>query len=204
MYTLYDHPYSQHARRVRALLEIAELPYELAHVALDKGEHMSEDFLKLNPNHQIPVLVSDEIVISESNAIMRFLCNQHDIDEWYPKDANSRAMIDQWLDWAQCKMSPAVINIVFYTVFMTEGDNDDIIKSGHKTMKELGPILNAALQEQDFLVGDHPTIADLAIASNVTQLAFADAVPDYPNISKWMERICSIPGVQTTLPKMGE
>ena len=49
MYTLYDHPYSQHARRVRALLEIAELPYELAHVDLLKGEHMSGEFLKIKP-----------------------------------------------------------------------------------------------------------------------------------------------------------
>ena len=87
---------------------------------------------------------------------------------------------------------------------MTEGDNEAIIKSGHDVMNELGPILNDALAGKDYLVGNYPTIADLAVASNVTQLSFADAAPGLPNITKWMERMNSIPGVAVTLPKMGE
>ncbi len=201
MYTLYDHPYSQHARRVRALLEIAEIPYELAHVDPVKGEHMSEEFLRINPNHEIPVLVGDDIVISQSNAIMRYLCNQHDIDDWYPRDPKVRAQIDEWLNWTQCRMFPAVMNIVLYTIFITEGDNEAKIQSGHETMKELTPILDAALDGKDYLTGDIPTIADLAIASNITQLSFADAVPKGENIGRWMDRINSIPGVQVTLPE---
>ena len=86
MYTLYYHPYSQHCRRVVALLEEAGLKYELRQVALDQGEHMSPAYLAINPNHQVPAMIDGELRVFESNAILRYLCHKHRLSDWYPED----------------------------------------------------------------------------------------------------------------------
>lgn len=202
MYKFYNNPMSQHARRVRALLEDAKLPHQLINVGFEDGEYLSDEYLAVNPNHQVPTLIDGDIKIHESNAILRYLCFKHELDDWYPLVLEKRATVEQWLDWGQCRLAFAVMNIVLYTVFMPELNNQEAIKSGHEMMKELTPILSAGLEGKKFLTGDKPTIADLAIASNITQLSFANAVPQSKNIIDWYDRVCSMPAVRVTLPKM--
>jgi glutathione S-transferase len=107
MYILYHFPYSQHARRVVSLLEAAGLPYELRHVDMGQGEHLSAAYLAINPNHQVPTLLDGDLTVHESNAILRYLCHKHDLTDWYPADAKHRARVEQWLDWNQAKKSCA-------------------------------------------------------------------------------------------------
>ena len=202
MMTLYHNPYSQHVRRVAALLEEASIPYEPVHVALNEGEHMEPDFLTVNPNHQVPTLVDGGVKIHESNAILRYLCNKHELTEWYPTDPVVRASVDQWLDWNQSRLSRPVIDIVLNKVFMGDEADRAAIARGEAVMGELTSILGAALERSDYLAGDSITIADLSVASNVSQLQLADAVPDHPAIRKWYRRVCAVPGFEKTLPTM--
>jgi len=199
MYTLFHFPYSQHARRVVSLLEENQIPYQLQHVAMDKGEHMSSDFLAINPNHQVPVLQDGDFRIYESNAILRYICNKHQLTNWYPTDNQTRARVDQWLDWNQCRLSPSVIDIVFNKVFA--GDKGDLkaIERGEKRLEELLPILEAQLQYTSYLVGNIPTIADLSVVSNIFQLSLADVKPAVMT-SAWLQRLLALPGVQKSLP----
>jgi len=200
MYTLYSYPVSQHSRRVIALLEAAGIEYENMHVAMDQGDFMKPEYLAINPNHQLPTLVDGDIKIHESNAILRYLCLKHDLKDWYPDDLAARAAVEQWLDWGQCRLGPAVVDIVLNTVFMGENGDKDAIERGHKVMAELAPILDAGLEGRDFLAGDKPTIADLAIASNITHLGWAKASPTNANIVNWLDRVCAIEGFRKTLP----
>lgn len=81
---MYHHPYSQHCRRVVALLEEAGLDYELRRVAMEENEHLSPAYLKINPNHQVPTLQDGDLKMFESNAILRYLCVKHRLTSWYP------------------------------------------------------------------------------------------------------------------------
>jgi len=202
MIKLYHNPFSQHVRRVTALLEENNIPYEAIHVALDKGAHMQPDFLALNPNHQVPTLIDGDVRIHESNAILRYLCNKYELSDWYPSDPGLRAEIDQWLDWNQCRMSRSVVDIVLNKVFMGENGSKEAIERGEKGLLELVPILGAKLEQTPYLVGDSATIADLSVASNISQLQLADAVPDHAAIQAWYERVCEIDGFRNTLPSM--
>ncbi|MEO8554054.1 MAG: glutathione S-transferase family protein, partial [Kofleriaceae bacterium] len=118
MYELHMHPLSQHARRVVSLLEEAGIDYTATPVAIEKGEHMSPAYLAINPNHQVPALRVDGRVLLESNTILRFLCDRHDLEAWYPKDALARAQVDQWLDWNQCRLGPSVTQLVLNKVML--------------------------------------------------------------------------------------
>jgi glutathione S-transferase len=200
MYTLYHFPYSQHARRVVSLLEAARLPYELRHVDMAKGEHLSAAYLAINPNHQVPTLVDGDLVLHESNAILRYLCHKHGLAEWYPADPAQRARVEQWLDWNQSRLSPAVIDIVFNTVFAGEKSDKAAIARGKAKLRELGPILEAGLAADDFLAGPKPTIADLSVASNLFQLGFAEAIPPGARIAAWYERVGALECFRKSLP----
>jgi glutathione S-transferase len=92
---LYHHPYSQHSRRVVALLEEVGLAHELRPVALDQGEHLTPAYLAINPNHQVPTLIDGAVKIHESNAILRYLCAKHELENWYPSAPAARAAVDQ-------------------------------------------------------------------------------------------------------------
>jgi len=201
MYILYHHPYSQHARRIVALFEEAGLNYDLRTVAVDKGEHLSPEYLAINPNHQVPTFIDGDLTIHESNAVLRYLCAKHGLKEWYPEDLKDRAMVDQWLDWNQCRLVPSVADIVVNTLFRgDQGDRAAIARAKEK-LTELAAILDTGLNGREFLIGARPTIADLSVASNITQLGLADAAPTQPNITNWYRRVSGIGGFRKSLPQ---
>lgn len=202
MYTLYGFPFSQHSRRVVSLLEEASLEYEFNVIDMMNGEHMSPNYLTINPNHQVPTLIADNIKLHESNAILRYLCNKHNLNTWYPLDIHQRANVDQWLDWIQCRMSPAVLGIVLNKVFMDGGADLDAIKLGQEQMTELSPILETALTDAEYIASDKPTIADLALVSNIFQLGLADEMPTGRHTRRWYESMLAMNGVKKSLPEM--
>lgn len=199
MYVLYHFPLSQHARRVVSLLIEAQLDYELRHVALDKGEHLSPQYLAVNPNHQVPTLIDGDVKIHESNAILRYLCVKHGLTSWYPDSAPLRAGIEQWLDWNQSRLSPAVVDIVLNKVFLGDRGEAAAIERGRAKLDELEPILDAGLAQHAFLVGEQPTIADLSLASSVFQLSLASVTPQGEHVMRWFRRVSDIEGFQRSL-----
>ncbi|MEE2730762.1 MAG: glutathione S-transferase family protein [Pseudomonadota bacterium] len=191
MYTLYHFPHSQHARRVVSLMELAGIPYQLQHVAMDEGEHAAPAFLARNPNHQVPVLEQGDFRLWESNAILRYLCEQHNLDAWYPRPARQRARVDQWLDWNQCRLAPTVVDIVLHSVFLGDQGDPQVIARGRQALPERLAILEQALADSAFLAGDTPTIADLSVASNITQLGYADIAVS-GHTAQWYQRMLAL------------
>lgn len=202
MYVLFHSPYSQHARRVVSLLVEAGLEYELRNVAMEKGEHTSPEYLAINPNHQVPTLVDGAIKIHESNAILRYLCVKHALRDWYPSDPARHAAVEQWLDWNQSRLSPAVVDIVLNTVFLGERGDKTAIERGRNKLRELEPILEHGLAAKAFLAGERATIADLSMASNIFQLGFARITPDGEHTRRWFARMSAMEGFQRSLPQL--
>ncbi len=200
MYKLYHSPLSQHARRVVSLLEAGGIEYELEPVAVEKGAHMSAEYLAVNPNHQLPALDVDGEILLESNAIMRFLCDAHGLDAWYPKATMARAKVDQWLDWNQCRlMDPTTSLVVNKVILGDKGDQGAVARAEARLTDVLG-VLEAHLDGREWVAGDGPTIADLSIASNIFQLGFAQATPTTPHTSAWFQRVMELPGFRASLP----
>lgn len=195
MYTLYMNPWSFYARRVIALLAQCDLPHTLREVDLMAGEHRSDAFLALNPNGQVPVLVDGGQVLAESNAILRYLCNRHGLDDWYPADPQARAEVDRWLDWTQCRLAPATRDIVFNIMVLRENGDQAEIAKGRALLAVLTPILEQRLGQSAYVAGAAPTIADLTVFSCLSQLALVDAFPEAPSISAWYDGMAAMKGV---------
>lgn len=200
MYTLYQFPMSPASRRVVSLLAQCNLPFELRSVDMMAGKHMSPEYLSVNPNHQVPTLLDGDLKIHESNAILRFLCNRHALESWYPTDSRMRAKVDQWLDWTQCRFVPTMRDIVLNEVFLGDKGDKAAALRGREHVKELFQILENGLANS-FLAGDAPTIADLSLGSCVYQLTFAGILPESVKTKQWFERVKQLKGFQASLPK---
>jgi glutathione S-transferase len=200
MYVLYHFPFSQHARRVVSLLIEAKLDFELRDVAMGAGAHRAPEYMQINPNHQVPTFIDGDIKIHESNAILRYLCTKHGLTDWYPTELRERAAVEQWLDWNQCRLSPAVVGIVLNTVFLGAAGDRAAIERGKSRLLEVEPIIEAALSMQPYLAGTRPTIADLSLASSVFQLTLANVNLNGAKTGDWFERIQGIDGFRRSLP----
>ncbi len=198
---LYGHPYSNNARRVQMFCEECGIPYTYRRVDLLEGEQYTEEFLRLNPNGKVPVIDDDGFVLWESQAIMRYLADKHGAAEWYPVDRRRRALVEQWLDWNQTRLTGPVEKIAFNTLFAGDKADRDAIASGHKALEKIMPVLDQALGASGWLVGDRPTLADLAVATNVAYLEVCRFdLQAFPAVSKWYESMKGRPSFVRTAP----
>jgi GST-like protein len=84
-------------KKVSIALEELGLPYEMRRVNLQAEEQLRPEFLALNPNHKIPVLEDDDLVIWESGAILLHLGEKHDPEgRILPKDPRQRIAAIQY------------------------------------------------------------------------------------------------------------
>jgi len=91
---------SQPCRALVIFLKANNIPYEECPVALRKGEHMTDEFAKINPFKRVPAIDHDGFKLAETMAIMRYLCTQFPVaDHWFPKDPRHRAKVDEYLAW---------------------------------------------------------------------------------------------------------
>ena len=85
-------------RIVEMTAEVLGLEYEFKVVNLMEGEHMKPEFLAMNPQHNIPTVKDGDFVMNESRAAAAYLVNKYGKDDsLYPKDAETRARVDQRL-----------------------------------------------------------------------------------------------------------
>ena len=105
------HPASPNCRKVTALLRHLDLGAENKVVDLPGGEHLTPEFLSVNPNGRVPALVDGDLTVWESNAIIIYLAEKAGSDLW-PDDAR-RLEIMRWLFWEQAHLMYAT-GIVFF------------------------------------------------------------------------------------------
>lgn len=199
---LYGHPYSNAARRVQMLCEECGIPYTYQLVDLMKGEQYTPEYLALNPNGKVPVIDDDGFVLWESQAIMRYLCDKHKAQAWYPAEPKARAHVEGWLDWNQTRLGPEAGKIMFNTFFAGDKGNPQAIEDGKKWLAKILPVMDGELSKRKYLCGEQPTLADIAAVTNIAYLETCkyDLSP-YPAVTKWFGAMKSRPSFAKTAPK---
>lgn len=89
---------SLNVRKVLWLADELGLDYERQDWGLPLRDPREPEFLRLNPNAQVPVVIDDGFVLWESNAILRYLAQKHQSD-LLPSNPQQRALVEQWLGW---------------------------------------------------------------------------------------------------------
>jgi glutathione S-transferase len=190
---LYNANLSPNATRVRGVVNELGIPVEIVDVDLRKGENRSSEFLALNPNGKVPVLVDGDVVLWESRAINAYLASMKPESGLYPADPRTRAIVDQWSYWQAIHFGPAVQRVVFERLLKKlfgRGEPDEnAIEAQVKEIAQLLPILDDRLAGNEWVAGNL-SIADFAVASTLIYRSGAGiSLAEAPNVSAWIDRM---------------
>ncbi len=188
---LYHHSLSGHAHRARLFLSLLGLPHELIEVDLASGAHKTADFLALNPFGQVPVLDDHGVVVADSNAILVYLAKKAGRADWLPEDPQGAAAVQRWLSVAAGEIAygPAAARLV--TVFGARFDAAEVIARAHTILAKL----ESHLAARQWLVGESPTIADVAIYSYVARAPEGNVdLAGYAAVNAFLRRVEALPG----------
>lgn len=188
---LYHHPLSGHSHRARLFLSLLGLSHDLVEVDLKSGAHKKTDFLEMNPFGQVPVLDDDGVFISDSNAILVYLARKAARTDWLPEDAKGAAAVQRWLSVAAGEIAygPAAARLI--TVFGAKFNPEEVINRAHTVLGRM----ESQLTGRDWLVGDRPTIADVAIYSYVARAPEGNVdLSGYPAVGAFLRRVEALPG----------
>ena len=201
MTTLYGSPRTSAGRCVWTMEE-SGIKYDLKSVDMRNKEHKSPEFLKLNPNGKVPALTDGDVILFESMAINFYLA------ETYKKELlgvtpGGRGSVHQWSFWAAAELQPILIDIFIQKVFVPEANRDlSLIENRLNQLPALFQILDTALINKKYLIGDQFTLADINTAS-VAMIAIPagfDLKP-YVHIQRWMGLISERPAYQRYMEK---
>ncbi|MBK5417291.1 glutathione S-transferase family protein [Pseudomonas sp. TH31] len=188
---LYNFPRSGHAHRAELMLSLLQLPTDLIFVDLAKGEHKQPEFLALNSFGQVPVLDDQGVVLADSNAILVYLAQKYGNGRWLPTDPVGAAKVQRWLSVAagQIAFGPARARLI--TVFGAPYNAEEVIARSHDLLK----VIDQELANSTYLVGNEPTIADVAAYSYIAHAPEGNvSLEDYANVRAWLARIEALPG----------
>ena len=185
-------------RKISIALEELSLPYELRKVDLGANEQLKPDFLALNPNHKIPVLEDDGLVIWESGAILLHLGEKHDPEGLIlPKDARKRSEAIQMAFFQTGGVGPNLGRLG--AALRKEGEkNAEMIQIFSTEMARLYGVIDRILSDgREYLVGDY-SIGDIMHYPWLAfplQLKMPDLIK-LPRVVAWLERIAARPAVK--------
>jgi len=173
------------------MLSLLGRPVEIIDVDLAKGAHKSPEFLALNPFGQVPVIDDNGAVLADSNAILVYLARRYGDDHWLPTDAVQLAQVVRWLSVAAGQINNGPARARLITVFGAGYDSKEAIAKSHDLLK----VLETELSQCDFLVGDLPTVADVAGYTYISHAPEGNVpLDDYPSVRSWLARIEALPG----------
>ncbi len=165
------------------MLEEAGVAYELKPVDFAKGETKAAEYLKLNPNGRVPLLVDGDLVIWESLAINLHIAKRY-APQFWPSTEDQQSLLQMWTAWVMGEI---------------EGPHDAANKAGTDLdAKALDRSLNALRQTLDrgaYILGPDFAVADLNVASVLLRPKTVDVVKADPRLQDWFERCTSRPAL---------
>lgn len=188
--TLHGTPLSGHSHRVELLLHMLQLPYRF--VDAPAPVRQGEEFRRMNPLGQIPVLQDGELVLADSNAILVYLARRYAPGSgWLPDDPVGAARVQRWLSLAagEIAFGPAKARVT-----ARWGDTGMPAALMHKLADRVLGFMEAQLAQQEFLAAPRPTLADLACYAYIAHAPEGGvSLAPYPQVRAWIARVQALP-----------
>ncbi|GLV41226.1 Glutathione S transferase D2 [Carabus blaptoides fortunei] len=187
---LYYLPVSPPCRLVMLVGRAVGVNFNLKTVNIMEGEHMTPEFLKMNPEHTIPTLNDNGLIIWESRPITTYLIDTYaknpEIQALYPKDTKERVVVDQRLYFDACTLYAKLVDYFSPILKGVEKCFDDIKRM--RFDQALG-VLDKLLESHSYVAGDKLTVADFSIMVTVgTAEVLNIDITKHSNVSAWFEK----------------
>ncbi len=149
------------------------------------GGNSDPAYLAMNPHGKVPTVVDGDLVVWESNAVLRYLASQYGPSDFWPQSAGGRAAIDKWMDWSATALVPPL------------GRLRKAIKAGGDEAKASVPavfsafsLLDKHLAGNDYIAGDSFSLADIAAGPAIHRwFLLMIEKPMFPNLNAYHKRL---------------
>lgn len=171
------------------------LPCERIDAGMQFGVVNTPEYAEMNPNRKVPTIDDDGFVLPESNTIIRYLAAKHRRTDLLPADAQGRARVEQWMDWASFSLSLGMTPL-FWQLVRTPPEKRDagVIAANQAESERCMRILEERLAASPFLAGDTLSLADVPAAAFVHRwLALPIEHPELPNLQGYYRRMLERP-----------
>jgi glutathione S-transferase len=155
------------SRAMRCLWMLEEMgkPYQLIEKSTRADDLQDSEYLRLNPNARIPTLVDGDLVLWESMAINLYLAQKYEGPMHCP-GPEVLGLAAQWSFWAMLETEALLLDLLNHRAVLPEFARDpSYAERDELLLKKPLDVLNGALVEHDYLVGNSFTVADLNVAS---------------------------------------
>lgn len=187
------------ATRVHWALEELGVPYEKVKLDLAAGDQKKPEYLALNPNGKVPLLVADGTPIFESLAILTWLGDTYGVEKGlFPASGPARGAALRWMAWSSVTLGDALSRVLRNQSerFPAEQRNQAACDAAKQEIVDLLGLVDRELEGKDFLLGANFTLADLSIATFLPFLMRLGV--DYgahKNVVAWLARCTSRPAL---------
>ena len=190
---LHDYAASGNCYKVRLLLAQLGRDYERVPVDIFGGDTLTDEFARLNPAREVPVLESEgHAPLPESNAILVHLGEG---SRYVPADPGERAQALRWLFYEQAAIIPGIAGLRFRLLTGRLNPDSPGAERRRAGGRDALDLLERRLSGQDFLAGARYSVADISVYAYVHVAHEAGFDPaDHPAVREWVERVESTPG----------
>lgn len=155
------------------------------------------EFLALNPNGLVPVLVDGATVLWESNTICRYLAGREGDGDLLPIEPRARARVEQWMDWQATELNNAWRYAFMALVRRSPTHTDaSAVAASAAEWSRLMTLLDGQLARGGaFVAGADFTLADvvLGLSAHRWRMTLAER-PALPAVQAWLDRLSERPG----------
>jgi glutathione S-transferase len=188
-------------RAFRALWAAEELGIAYEHRPIEIGDAgaRTPEFLALNPNGRLPVIVDGDFVLPESMAITLYLAKKYGLGTLYPARLEDEARVWQWSFWAIAEVDRGVNIWSLHAVRLPPAERNNALREeALRVIAAPFKVLDAAVAQQSYLLGSTFTIADLNVAAIISRAVDMD-LSAWPHLKAWLTRCLDRPAARTAL-----
>jgi GST-like protein len=202
MYEVHYWP-TPNGKKVTILLEELGVPYKVTPCNIGAGDQFTPEFLKVNPNHRMPVLVDHApadggapLSVFESGAIMLYVAEKE--GKFLPAETRQKTAVTEWLIWQMANQGPKSGECGHFRRLGDEkGDQSYAVRRFTDEVNRLYGVLNNRLYDRRYLAGDTYTIADMiAYPWTVNWKGQGQDIEEFPYFKRWQTELAVRPAVQ--------
>jgi glutathione S-transferase len=197
MLTILGKSTSINVRKVLWTCEEIGLPYELEQYGSGFQPTGTAEFLRLNPNGMVPVIVDEGQALWESNTICRYLAGKHGRTDLLPVAPMARAQVEKWMDWQATGLNTAWRYAFMGLVRRSPAHTDPAaIAASAAEWNRLMTLLDAQLAGTGaYVCGNEFTLADVVLGLSLNRwLSTPIERPALPALQAWSELLATRPG----------
>ncbi len=192
---------SLNVRKVVWAAQEAGVPFTRTDAGMAFGIVKTPQYLQMNPNALVPTVQDGDLVLWESNVIVRYLCAKYGASTLYPDDLAQRFDAERWMDWQQTTLNRAGGAAFLQLIRTPEAQRDHAaIAQSVAAMTPLLEQLNAHLADHAYLAGDHFSMADIPVGCDIHRwFGLPQARPALPHLERWYASVSSRPATRGVL-----